>query len=59
MPPPVLQICIFGLTTMYGLPGKDQMWPVQIKEPYSVGREVLDQLDKEGCHAKVLLSHLG
>lgn len=55
----LLQVCIFGLTTQYALPGNDRMWPVYIKEPYSVGREVLKDLEQEGCHATILLSHLG
>lgn len=55
----MLQICIFGLTTRYGLPDSSQMGPVKITEPYNVGRQVVKDLQKEGCHATVLLSHLG
>lgn len=54
-----LQVCIFGLTTRYGLPGSSQMGPVKILEPYSVGQQVVKDMQKEGCHAIVLLSHLG
>jgi 2',3'-cyclic-nucleotide 2'-phosphodiesterase (5'-nucleotidase family) len=55
----LLQVCIVGLTTMYGLPGSSQMGSIKIQEPYSAGRQVLKQLEGEGCHATVLLSHLG
>jgi hypothetical protein len=44
---------------MYGLPGSSQMGPLKIQEPYSAGRQVLKDLEGEGCHATVLLSHLG
>lgn len=44
---------------MYGLPGSSQMGPVKIQEPYSKGRQLVDSLKGEGCHATVLLSHLG
>jgi hypothetical protein len=55
----LLQVCIVGLTTMYGLPGSSQMGPLKIQEPYSAGRRVLKGLEQQECHATVLLSHLG
>ncbi|WIA17846.1 hypothetical protein OEZ85_009352 [Tetradesmus obliquus] len=53
------KVCILGLTTMYGLPGSRQMGPLKIQEPYSAGRQALKSMEGQGCHATVLLSHLG
>jgi hypothetical protein len=50
-----------GLTTDWV--GNNKLWPLEITrldEALNVGRSTLKgMVEREGCHAKVLLSHLG
>jgi hypothetical protein len=50
-----------GLTTDWV--GGNKLWPLEIshlEQALSVGRSVLKSMvEREGCHAKALLSHLG
>lgn len=55
---PLLQICIFGVTTTY-VPD-NMMGPVRITDPLSAANEAVNKMRQaESCHAVLLLSHLG